>query len=227
VPVSQIRCTTYEGFFQFKLFISLVAFFSVLFALLGVYYYFDASHQLYQEMSTRAKIQAEEIALMPDLRQQVSRKTAGDNGVYAKIAAHSDASFIVIGDAQGVHLFHSVHPEWVGTRLVGGDNQAVLEGKASPPSAKAGSGSRCAAKRPSSMTPAGCRHCLRRLPHQLSRQHHADKVINIFIAAVLLLIALFIFSWYFTRSIKTDFFAGAARNRPAGASAKGDDGVDL
>ncbi len=31
------------------------------------------------------------------------------------------------------------------------------------------------------------------------------KVINIFIAAVLLLIALFIFSWYFTRSIKADF----------------------
>ncbi|MFS6958735.1 hypothetical protein, partial [Klebsiella pneumoniae] len=46
--------------FQFKLFISLVAFFSVLFALLGVYYYFDASRQLYQEMSARAKIQAQE-----------------------------------------------------------------------------------------------------------------------------------------------------------------------
>lgn len=60
--------------FQFKLFISLVAFFSVLFALLGVYYYIDASHQLYQEMSTRAKIQAEEIALMPDLRRQVIQK---------------------------------------------------------------------------------------------------------------------------------------------------------
>jgi two-component system cit operon sensor histidine kinase CitA len=53
------------------------------------------------------------------------------------------------------------------------------------------------------------------------------KVINIFIAAVLLLIALFIFSWYFTRSIKSRFFARAAGNRPAGASAKGDDGVDL
>ncbi|MFO6063442.1 hypothetical protein, partial [Pseudomonas aeruginosa] len=32
------------------------------------------------------------------------------------------------------------------------------------------------------------------------------KVINIFIAAVLLLIALFIFSWYFTRSIKKQVF---------------------
>lgn len=116
--------------FQFKLFISLVAFFSILFALLGVYYYFDASHQLYQEMSTRAKIQAEEIALMPNLRQQVARKDPqAINAFMQEIAAHSDASFIVIGDAQGVHLFHSVHPEWVGTRLVGGDNQAVLEGK--------------------------------------------------------------------------------------------------
>ncbi|MGP4875343.1 PAS domain-containing protein, partial [Klebsiella pneumoniae] len=33
------------------------------------------------------------------------------------------------------------------------------------------------------------------------------KVINIFIAAVLLLIALFIFSWYFTRSIKKQIFS--------------------
>ena len=48
--------------FQIKLFISLVAFFSVLFALLGGYYYADVGKQLYQEMSARAKIQAEEIA---------------------------------------------------------------------------------------------------------------------------------------------------------------------
>ena len=37
--------------FQIKLFISLVAFFSVLFALLGGYYYVDVGKQLYQEMS--------------------------------------------------------------------------------------------------------------------------------------------------------------------------------
>ena len=86
-------------------------FFSVLFALLGVYYYFDASHQLYQEMSARAKIQAEEIALMPDLRQQVAREDAlAIKPFMQNIAAHSDASFIVIGDKRGVHLFHSVHP---------------------------------------------------------------------------------------------------------------------
>ena len=94
--------------FQFKLFISLVAFFSVLFALLGVYYYFDASRQLYKEMSARAKIQAQEIALMPDLRQQVAREDAlAIKPFMQNIAAHSDASFIVIGDRRGVHLFHA------------------------------------------------------------------------------------------------------------------------
>jgi sensor histidine kinase regulating citrate/malate metabolism len=50
----------------------------------GRYYYFDASHQLYQEMSARAKIQAEEIALMPNLRQQVSQQDRRRSGVYAK-----------------------------------------------------------------------------------------------------------------------------------------------
>lgn len=104
-------------------------------------------------MSARAKIQAEEIALMPNLRQQVSRHDPqAIQAFMQQIAAHSDASFIVIGDRQGVHLFHSVHPEWVGTRLVGGDNQAVLEGKSITTIRKGGLGVRCAAKRPSLMT---------------------------------------------------------------------------
>ena len=92
--------------FQIKLFISLVAFFSVLFALLGGYYYADVGKQLYQEMSTRAKIQAEEIALIPTLRNEVEQKNI--NAIHdfmQKISAHSDASFIVIGDNKGQHLF--------------------------------------------------------------------------------------------------------------------------
>lgn len=128
----------------------------MLFALLGVYYYFDASRQLYQEMSARAKIQAQEIALMPDLRQQVAREDAlAIKPFMQNIAAHSDASFIVIGDRRGVHLFHSVHPEWVGTRLVGGDNQPVLEGKSATTIRKGDWGFPCAAKRRFSTMRAG------------------------------------------------------------------------
>ena len=195
--------------FQFKLFISLVAFFSVLFALLGVYYYIDASHQLYQEMSTRAKIQAEEIALMPDLRRQVIQEDPQSlTSFMQKIAARSDASFIVIGNAQGVHLFHSVHPEWVGTRLVGGDNQAVLEGKSITTIRKGGLGVSLRSKAPIFDT-SGRVVGIVSVGYLTSYLDSITltKVINIFIAAVLLLIALFIFSWYFTRSIKKQIFS--------------------
>ena len=195
--------------FQFKLFISLVAFFSVLFALLGVYYYIDASHQLYQEMSTRAKIQAVEIALMPDLRQQVIEEDPQSlTSFMQKIAARSDASFIVIGNAQGVHLFHSVHPEWVGTRLVGGDNQAVLEGKSITTIRKGGLGVSLRSKAPI-FDPSGRVVGIVSVGYLTSYLDSITltKVINIFIAAVLLLIALFIFSWYFTRSIKKQIFS--------------------
>ena len=195
--------------FQFKLFISLVAFFSVLFALLGVYYYIDASHQLYQEMSTRAKIQAEEIALMPDLRQQVIEEDPQSlTSFMQKIAARSDASFIVIGNAQGVHLFHSVHPEWVGTRLVGGDNQAVLEGKSVTTIRKGGLGVSLRSKAPI-VDATGRVVGIVSVGYLTSYLDSITltKVINIFAAAVLLLIALFIFSWYFTRSIKKQIFS--------------------
>ncbi|WP_249086580.1 ATP-binding protein [Raoultella ornithinolytica] len=195
--------------FQFKLFISLVAFFSVLFALLGVYYYIDASHQLYQEMSTRAKIQAEEIALMPDLRRQVIQEDPQSlTSFMQKIAARSDASFIVIGNAQGVHLFHSVHPEWVGTRLVGGDNQAVLEGKSITTIRKGGLGVSLRSKAPIFDT-SGRVVGIVSVGYLTSYLDSITltKVINIFIAAELLLIALFIFSWYFTRSIKKQIFS--------------------
>lgn len=194
--------------FQFKLFISLVAFFSVLFALLGVYYYIDASHQLYQEMSTRAKIQAEEIALMPDLRRQVIQEDPQSlTSFMQKIAARSDASFIVIGDAQGVHLFHSVHPEWVGTRLVGGDNQAVLEGKSITTIRKGGLGVSLRSKAPIFDT-SGRVVGIVSVGYLTSYLDSITltKVINIFIAAVLLLIALFIFPGILPAALKNRFF---------------------
>jgi two-component system cit operon sensor histidine kinase CitA len=140
--------------FQIKLFISLTAFFSVLFVLLGGYYYIDVEKQLYMEMSTRAKIQAEEIAIIPVLRENVARKdiSAITNFMH-KIAARSDASFIVVGDNQGRHLFHSAFADRVGTLLVGGDNEEVLKGKTTTTIRQAVWGFRCAAKpRSSAMT---------------------------------------------------------------------------
>ena len=195
--------------FQIKLFISLVAFFSVLFALLGSYYYIDMGRQLYQEMSGRAKIQAEEIAIIPSLRKQVADKNIpAIHDFMQKLAARSDASFIVIGDNEGRHLFHSVFNDRVGTTLVGGDNEEVLRGKSTTTIRQGGLGISLRSKAPIfdnqdkviGIVSVGY------LTSYLD-SITVNKVVNILIAAVLLLLALFIFSWFFTRSIKKQIFS--------------------
>lgn len=195
--------------FQIKLFISLVLFFSGLFVLLGVYYYNDVSHQLYQEMSARAKIQAEEIAIIPNLRQSVTDKDIRAITQFMhKVVAHSDASFIVIGDDKGLHLFHSVHSDVVGKTLVGGDNADVLQGKSTITIRKGGLGISLRSKAPI-FDDAGKVVGIVSVGYLTSYLDTITlgKVINIFIAAVLLLAALFIFSWFFTRSIKKQIFS--------------------
>ena len=195
--------------FQIKLFISLVVFFSVLFALLGGYYYVDVGRQLYQEMSARAKIQAEEIALIPTLRKEVEQKDInGISDFMQKIAAHSDASFIVIGDNKGLHLFHSVFADRVGKTLVGGDNDEVLQGKSTTTIRKGGLGISLRSKAPI-FNDAGHVVGIVSVGYLTSYLDTitVNKVVNILIAAVLLLIALFIFSWFFTRSIKKQIFS--------------------
>jgi sensor histidine kinase regulating citrate/malate metabolism len=67
-------------------------------------------------MSARAKIQAEEIALIPTLRNEVEQKDIKQSMTLCKNSRHSDASFIVIGDNKGQHLFHSVFADRVGQR---------------------------------------------------------------------------------------------------------------
>lgn len=124
-----------------------------------------------------------------------------------KIAAHSDASFIVIGDNKGLHLFHSVFADRVGKTLIGGDNEEVLQEKAPPPSAK-GLGISLRSKAPI-FNDAGQVVGIVSVGYLTSYLDTitVSKVVNILLAAVLLLIALFIFSWFFTRSIKKQIFS--------------------
>lgn len=195
--------------FQIKLFISLVAFFSVLFALLGSYYYIDMGRQLYQEMSGRAKIQAEEIAIIPSLRKQVADKNIpAIHDFMQRLAARSDASFIVIGDNEGRHLFHSVFNDRVGTTLVGGDNEEVLRGKSTTTIRQGGLGISLRSKAPI-FNDQGKVIGIVSVGYLTSYLDSitVNKVVNILIAAVLLLLALFIFSWFFTRSIKKQIFS--------------------
>ena len=195
--------------FQIKLFISLVAFFSVLFALLGGYYYFDVGRQLYQEMSVRARIQAQEIALIPDVRKEVAQKDIRDLTILMnKFARHSDASFIVIGDNNALHLYHSVYPDRVGKALVGGDNKAVLAGQSITTIRKGGLGISLRHKAPI-VNDTGQVVGIVSVGYLTSYLDAitVSKMINILVAAMLLLVALFVFSWFFTRSIKRQMFA--------------------
>ena len=191
--------------FQIKLFISLVLFF----ILLGGYYYIDVGRQLYQEMSTRAKIQAEEIAIIPNLRKSVAEKDIPAIAEFMQqVVDRSDASFIVIGDDKGIHLFHSVYDDRVGTTLVGGDNQEVLQGKSLTTIRQGGLGISLRSKAPI-FNDAGKVIGIVSVGYLTSYLDTITlgKAINIFIAAVLLLAALFIFSWFFTRSIKKQIFS--------------------
>ena len=195
--------------FQIKLFISLVLFFSGLFILLGGYYYIDIGRQLYQEMSTRAKIQAEEIAIIPNLRKSVAEKDIPAIAQFMQqVVDRSDASFIVIGDNKGIHLFHSVYDDRVGTTLIGGDNQEVLQGKSLTTIRQGGLGISLRSKAPI-FNDAGQVIGIVSVGYLTSYLDTITlgKAINIFIAAVLLLAALFIFSWFFTRSIKKQIFS--------------------
>ena len=195
--------------FQIKLFISLVLFFSGLFILLGGYYYIDIGRQLYQEMSTRAKIQAEEIAIIPNLRKSVAEKDIPAIAEFMQqVVDRSDASFIVIGDNKGIHLFHSVYDDRVGTTLIGGDNQEVLQGKSLTTIRQGGLGISSRSKAPI-FNDAGQVIGIVSVGYLTSYLDTITlgKAINIFIAAVLLLAALFIFSWFFTRSIKKQIFS--------------------
>ncbi|EKY1943236.1 sensor histidine kinase [Cronobacter turicensis] len=194
--------------FRIKLFIHLIIFFSVLFTALGVYYYLDVSRQLYQEMSSRARIQAEEISLIPSLREAVrQRNIPVINTFMTDMARHSDASFMVIGDEKGLHLFHSVFHDRIGTPLIGGDNQEVLEGKTITSIRRGGLGVSLRSKAPI-FDEHGNVIGVVSVGYLTSYLDTITlgKVVNILIGALLLLLALFIFSWFFTRSIKKQMF---------------------
>ncbi|MFB4341044.1 sensor histidine kinase [Pantoea sp. CS_6] len=195
--------------FQTKLFLSLVVFSSVLFVLLGSYYYVSITRQLYQAMSMRAKVQADEIALIPELRKAVAdRDIPAINMLMRAIARKSDASFMVIGDNRGLHLFHSVTADRVGKPLVGGDNAAVLAGKSITTIRTGGLGISLRSKSPI-LNDRGQVVGIVSVGY-LARYLDAitfSNMINLLIVAALVLIALFIFSWFFTCNIKKQIFS--------------------
>ena len=208
--------------FQVKLFLALVCFSCLLLVLLGTILFHFIDRQLHHDLGQRARVQASQIALMPGLATMVAaRDIPGIARLIQPLRAESDASYIVIGDTEEQHLYHSESPERINLPMIGGDNAEVLKGKTIISVRQGGIGVSLRSKAP-----------IFNAQHQVigivSVGYLTSYIANInarilwqsglYGAALLLL--LFIFSWLFTRNFKkSDVPAGAERYRSAGLAA--------
>ena len=112
--------------FQVKLFLALVCFSCLLLVLLGTILFHFIDRQLHHDLGQRARVQASQIALMPGLAAMVAaRDIPGIARLIQPLRAQSDASYIVIGDTEEQHLYHSESPERINLPMIGGDNAEV------------------------------------------------------------------------------------------------------
>ncbi|MFI8416687.1 ATP-binding protein [Serratia sp. NPDC078593] len=194
--------------FQIKLFLCLVAFSCLLLTLIGSYTYYQLDAQLHRDLGSRAQVQAREIALIPSLGQAIaSNNTVAIATLMKKIRASSDASYIVIGDRHARHLYHSEFPGRLGTKMVGGDNKEVLEGKSIISFRKGGIGISLRSKAPildDHNTVIGIVSVGYLKSHIDSL--NARTLTKIVASVILLLIALFIFSWLLSKNLKRQMF---------------------
>ncbi|MET3074191.1 sensor histidine kinase [Pantoea leporis] len=194
--------------FQVKLFLSLVLFSCLLLALLGTILFHFIDRQLHHDLGQRARVQASEIALMPGLAEKVARRDiAGIAALIQPLRNQSDASYIVIGDTQEHHLYHSESPERLNLPMIGGDNAEVLQGKTIISVRKGGIGVSLRSKAP-----------ILNAQHQVigivSVGYLTSYIANINVSllwqaslyGVALLLLLFIFSWMFSRNLKKQMF---------------------
>jgi two-component system cit operon sensor histidine kinase CitA len=194
--------------FQVKLFLSLVVFSCLLLVLLGALLFHFIDRQLHHDLGQRARVQASEIALMPGLAEKVEqRDIAGIAALIQPLRAQSDASYIVIGDTQEKHLFHSESPERLNLPMIGGDNAEVLKGKTIISMRKGGIGVSLRSKAP-------IFDANRNVIGIVSVGYLTSYIANVNarllwqsgLYGLALLLMLFAFSWIFTRALKKQMF---------------------
>ncbi|MGO1298541.1 MAG: ATP-binding protein [Vibrio sp.] len=113
--------------FRSKIFVLLFGF--VIVQLVVIVWHFD--NTLYQsikhQVGTRALVQAKEIASDPELIKYVEQNDSQATAtLIQRLAKISDASFIVVGNRQGIRLAHP-KKDRIGYSMQGGDNAGVLE----------------------------------------------------------------------------------------------------
>lgn len=190
--------------FATKLFISLIIFFIIISLLLVSYFSKRFEELLYQQIGKYALVQAKEIAIIPNLISAVEqRDTKGINQFVSRLYANSDASFIVIGDAKGNHLFHTGNIQLY-SPMMGGDNDAVLRGESIISIRKGTLGVSLRGKTPIinkngqvvGIVSVGY------LQHDI-HLIYSEEFTPIIIIFICLTVSVFAFSWFFSRRIKS------------------------
>ena len=113
----------------FRLKIFLLLFGLVILQMSVMVWHFDSTlyKSIKHQVGTRALIQAKEIASGPSLVEQIQNNDLSKlQASIDRLSKISDASFIVIGDKDGIRLAHPVK-ERIGLPMEGGDNAGVLE----------------------------------------------------------------------------------------------------
>lgn len=197
------KMRTFNLSFANKLFISLLLFAVMLLVIMHGYFWNVITHQLQEQIGGKALSQAETIASMSSLKEAVLTKDISRvQLIIDPLSQKSDASFIVIGDQNANRLYHSLHGE-IGQHMIGGDSETVLQGNPIISISKGSFGVSLRGKAPIygannqviGIVSVGY------FQKQID-QYSMDSLLPLLVFCGLLFIALFIFSFLFTRSIK-------------------------
>ncbi|WED23955.1 sensor histidine kinase [Vibrio sp. JC009] len=113
--------------FQGKVFLLILGLMTLQLGFMGLNFHQALEDTLEHQVGTRALIQAREIASDPELIQEVkARNVPAVDALINRLTKISDASFIVIGDTEGIRLSHP-NKEKIGFQMQGGDNAGALE----------------------------------------------------------------------------------------------------
>lgn len=113
--------------FRNKVFLLILALMILQAGFMGFNFHSALTGMLEHQVGTRALVQAREIASDPELIAHVrDRNIIGVDRLISRLTRISDASFIVVGDTQGIRLSHP-DKEKIGYPMQGGDNAGALE----------------------------------------------------------------------------------------------------
>ncbi|OCG33012.1 hypothetical protein A9G34_09425 [Gilliamella sp. Choc4-2] len=192
--------------FTTKLFGSLLLFSLIILALLQSYIWNTTETNLYRSLGEKAQIQAKELAVVPSLIKYVKEKNTNKIADFIiDIFQQSDASYIVIGDANAHRLFHTANSPLY-SPMIGGDNQEVLNGNSSITISEGSLGLALRGKAP--IVDQGKVIGIVSVGYMIDDIYaiHLTQFIPFIFFCSFLFFALFIFSFCFSKAIKTQMF---------------------